>query len=153
MGKAIYTLNSGACALAPATAKTIMLVIAPAQFGIDWISYDIALDGVTAANTPVLIELVASTAATAGTPGSSTAPAQTAGRSIVVGFTGGENYSAEPTVLSVLESFTLSPNAGLVERDFQLGKGYDQDVSKCLGIRCTAPQAVNARGNMTVERC
>lgn len=153
MPKAGYTITSGACALSAATAKTCALVIAPASFGIDWRSYEIAFDGVTAANVPVLVELVSSTAATAGTPGSSPTPLQGYGRTITPGFTAGVNYSAEPTVLSVLDAYTISPNAGLVIRDWPLNEGFDAAVSTCLGVRLTAPATVNARVTMKFERC
>jgi hypothetical protein len=153
MPKAGYTAVSGSVALAAATAKTVLNTIAPAQFGIDWRSYNISFDGVTAANVPVLVELCSSTQATAGTTGSTPTVNQGYGRAITAGFTAGAGYSAEPTVLTVLDAFTLSPNGGLIVRDFPPNEGYDQDVSKGLCIRLTAPQVVNGRITMKFERC
>lgn len=154
MAKAGYTVGTAStgCSIS-ATAKTCLMVIAPSQFGIDLVSFDVAFDGVTASNPSAFVELVSSTQATAGTPGTSPTPLQAYGRAITVGFTAAQNYSAEPTVLTTLEEFRLSPNAGLVIRDFPAGKSYDQDVSKGLGIRITASAAVNAWCNMTFERC
>lgn len=153
MPKAGYTATSGSVALSAATAKTCLMIIAPAQFGIDLRSVEIAFDGVTAANTPVLVELVSSTQAAAGTVGSTPTVGQGYGRAITAGFTAGAGYSAEPTVLTTLDAFSLSPNGGLVIRDWPLGEGFDQDVSKGLGIRLTAAQTVNARVTMKFERC
>lgn len=153
MPKAGYTAQSGSVALAAATAKTCLMIIAPSTFGIDLRSLEIGFDGVTAANTPVLVEIVSSTQAGAGTPGSSPTAVQGYGRAITVGFTAGAAYSAEPTVLTTLDAFTLSPNGGLIIRDWPLGEGFDQDVSKGLGVRLTAAQVVNARVNMKFERC
>jgi hypothetical protein len=153
MPKAGYTAQSGSVALSAATAKTVLMIIAPATFGIDLRSIDLAFDGVTAANTPVLVELVSSTQAGAGTTGSTPTVTQGYGRAITAGFTAGAGYSVEPTVLTVLDAWTLSPNGGLVIRDWPLGEGYDQDVSKGLGLRLTAPQTVNARCTMKFERC
>jgi hypothetical protein len=153
MPKAGYTATSGSVALSAATAKTCLLIIAPATFGIDLRSVEISFDGVTATNTPVLAEIVSSTAATAGTTGSTPTVNQGYGRAITAGFTAGAGYSAEPTVLTAIDAFTLSPNGGLVIRDWPLGEGFDQDVSKALGVRLTAPQTVNARVTMKFERC
>lgn len=153
MPKAGYTATSGAVALAAATAKTVLNVIAPATFGIDLRSVAIAFDGVTASNVPVLVELCSSTQAGAGTTGSTPTILQGYGRAITAGFTAGAGYSAEPTVLTVLDAWTLSPNGGLVIRDWPLGEGFDQDVSKGLAVRLTAPAIVNSRVTMKFERC
>lgn len=153
MPKAGYTIiTGGEVALSAATAKTVLMVIAPSQFGIDLRSVALAFDGVTASNEPVAVELVSSTQATAGT-NTSVTPAQVYGRAITAGFTAAKNYSAEPTVLTVIDEWSVSPNGGLVIRDWPLGEGFDQDVSKGLGIRLTAPQTANVRATMKFERC
>lgn len=153
MPKAGYTVTTGGeVALVAATAKSILSVIAPSQFGIDLRSIEVAFDGVTASNEPVLIEICSSTQAGAGTNTSAT-PLQAYGRAIAVGFTAAKNYSAEPTVLTVLDELSLSPNGGLIVRDWPLGEGFDQDVSKALVLRCTAPQIVSVRATMKFERC
>ena len=153
MPKAGYTASTeGAVALAAATAKTILAVIAPAQFGIDLRSLELSFDGVTASNTPVLVEICSSTQATAGTNTAATVD-QVYGRAITAGFTAAKNYTAEPTVLTAVDEFTLSPNGGLIIRDWPLGEGFDQDVSKAFALRLTAAQVVNARATMKFERC
>lgn len=153
MPKAGYTATSGSVALAAATAKTVLNIIAPATFGIDLRYYTISFDGVTASNVPVLCELCSSTQATAGTTGSTPTVNQHHGRAITAGFTAGAGYSAEPTVLTVLDAYTLSPNGGVVLRDYPPNEGPDQDVSKGLAIRLTAPAIVNGRITMKFERC
>jgi hypothetical protein len=56
MAKAGYTLSTAAgVGLVAATAKTVLSVIAPAQFGIDLKKIRVGTDGVTATNTPILI--------------------------------------------------------------------------------------------------
>lgn len=153
MPKAGYTASTGGqVALVAATAKSILAVIAPAQFGIDLRSVEIGFDGVTASNAPVLVEICSSTQAAAGTSTGGTVN-QVYGRAITAGFTSQKNYSAEPTVLTTIDEFSLSPNAGLIIRDWPLGEGFDQDVSKAFIIRCTAPAGVNARATMKFERC
>jgi hypothetical protein len=153
MPKAGYMATSGSVALSAATAKTVLNIIAPGQFGIDLRSVEIAFDGVTAANVPVLCEICSSTQGAAGTTGSTPTVVQVYGRAIAAGFTAGAAYSAEPTTLTTLDAFTLSPNGGLVIRDWPPNEGFDQDVSKALAVRLTAPATVNARVTMKFERC
>lgn len=153
MPKAGYTAGTGGqVALAAATAKSVLSVIAAATFGIDLRSIEIGFDGVTASNAPVLVEICSSTQAGAGTS-SAVTPVQVYGRSIAVGFTAAKNYTVEPTVLTTIDEYSLSPNGGLVIRDWPLGEGFDQDVSKALILRLTAPAIVNVRCTMKFERC
>ena len=151
-----YSVQTGAAvALSAATAKTVLAVIAPAQFGVDLRRYEIAFDGVTASAVPVLVEICYSTFASNSTPGTNNTTAtvnQTAGRSITNGFTGFYASTAEPTVLTVLDSFTMTPNGGTVIRDYN-GITPDSAVSNGFVIRCTAPAAVNVRATIFFGRC
>jgi hypothetical protein len=57
--KAGYSAQVGASvALVAATAKTVLSVIAPAQFGVDLRQIHIGFDGAVSTATPVLVELV-----------------------------------------------------------------------------------------------
>lgn len=151
MAKAGYTAEVGAAvALVAATAKTVLSVIAPAQFGVDLIKYRIGFDGVTASAIPVVVELVTWTTDGTGTSGT---VVQVYGRSITAGFTTKYNYSAEPTTATLVDRFTLTPNGGTVLYDFPLGTSPDTAVSNLIGIRCTAPAAVNVNATMWFERC
>jgi hypothetical protein len=151
MAKAGYTAEVGAAvALAAATAKTVLSVIAPAQFGVDLIKYRISFDGVTASAVPVLVELVTWTTDGTGTSGTIV---QVYGRSITAGFTTKYNYSVEPTTPTLVERYSITPNGGTVLYDFPLGTSPDTAVSNLIGIRCTAPAAVNVNATMWVERC
>lgn len=157
MAKAGYTLATGAAvALSAATAKTVLCVIAPAQFGIDLKKVKVGFDGVTASAVPVLCELMTSTLATNSTPGTNNTTGtvnQIYGRSITAGFTSAYNYTAEPTVLSLIDSAPLlDPNKGLVMYDMGFGTTPDSAVSQGICIRCTAPAAVNVRAVMVFER-
>lgn len=153
MAKAGYMTATGAAvALTAATAKTVLNVIAPAQFGIDLKKFRVAFDGVTASAVPVLVEVCISTQATAGTSTAGTVT-QIYGRSITAGFTAAYNYTAEPTALTVIETLPLlDPNKGLVMYDWPLGDSPDTAVSNGFCIRCTAPAAVNVRASMQFER-
>jgi hypothetical protein len=156
MSKTRYSIQTGAAvALSAATAKTVLAVIAPAQFGVDLVSYEVAFDGVTASAVPVLVEICSSTFATNSTPGTNNSTGtvnQTAGRSVTPGFTGFYASTSEPTVLTPIDSFTMTPNGGTVIRDYN-GNTPDSAVSAGFVIRCTAPAAVNVRATMFFERC
>lgn len=157
MAKAGYSLQTGAAvALSAATPKTVLCVIAPAQFGIDLKTIEIGFDGVSASAVPVLCEVMTSTLATNSTPGTGNTTGtvrQVYGRAITAGFTGFYGSTSEPTVLTAIDSFTLTPNGGLVIRDWALGQTFDTDVSTGVVLRCTAPAAVNVRATMVFERC
>lgn len=157
MSKAGYSLSTGAAvALSAATAKTVLCVICPAQFGIDLLKYEISFDGVTASAVPVLCELMTSTLATNSTPGTNNTTGsvvQTYGRSITAGFTGFYNSTSEPTVLTAFDRFTITPNGGTIIRDFPAGTTPDSAVSAGILLRCTAPAAVNVNATFYFERC
>lgn len=154
MAKAGYSLaTAAAVALVAATAKTVLNAIAPAQFGVDLKKIRFGTDGVTASALPILCELCYSTQATAGTSGTAVTVNQIYGRTITPGFTGGSNYSAEPTVLTVLDSWLVDPNKSTILYDWPLGDTFDTAVSNGLLLRCTAPAAVNVRTTFYFERC
>jgi hypothetical protein len=151
MSKAGYSAATGAAvALAAATAKSVLSVIAPAQFGVDLTKIRVGFDGVTASAVPVLVELVSYTTDGTGTAGTVN---QVYGRSIAAGFTTKYNYSAEPTTGTVLDRWTLTPNGGLVVYDWPLGTSPDTAVSNLIALRLTAPAVVNANATMWFERC
>lgn len=151
MSKAGYTAEVGAAvALVAATAKTVLSVIAPAQFGVDLTKIRVGFDGVTASAIPVVVELVSYTTDGTGTAGTVN---QAYGRSITPGFTTKYNYSVEPTSPTPIDRWTLTPNGGLVIYDFPLGSTPDTAVSNLFGLRCTAPAAVNINATMWFERC
>lgn len=149
--KAGYTAEVGAAvALAPATAKTVLSAIAPAQFGVDLVGYRVSFDGVTAANTPVVIEVVSFTTDGTGTSGT---VVQAYGRSITAGFTTKYNYSAEPTTVTLIDRFTITPNGGAIVYDYPRDRTPDCAVSNLIALRLTAAQAVNVNATLIFERC
>lgn len=157
MGKAGYAVVTGAAvALSAATAKTVLFVAAPSQFGVDLTKLRVGFDGVSASGVPVLAELCYNTQATNSTAGTNNTTAtvnQVYGRSITAGFTAGYNCTSEPTVLTVLDSWLLTPNGGLVVYDLPLATSPDSSVSNGFALRLNAPAAVNARASMWFERC
>lgn len=158
MAKAGYAVRtSSAVALAAATAKTVLMVQSPATFGVDLKKFKLSFDGITASAVPVLVELVTSTNATNSTPGTNNTNEnsninQIYGRAIVAGFTAFSASTTEPTVLTVVDTFLITPTGGTVFYDYPLGDTPDTAVSAGIGLRVTAPAVVNCRASMTFER-
>lgn len=152
-----YAFNSGssAVALSAATAKTVMNLIAGANQQAIITEFSISFDGVTASAVPVLVELCQSTQAGAGTPGSTPTPTVIRGLGTASATTG-VAYSAEPTALTVIKQWLVTPNGGLLVIQSPLGRETITNLSgsatvKAIAIRCNAPAAVNVRGYMEFE--
>jgi hypothetical protein len=152
-----YGANTeAAIALTAATARTILGVKGNAAFGVDWTGYEIGFDGADATKVPVLVELCYATWAT-NSPGtqSVTSTIKTLyGRAVASGMTAAHAWVAanEPTVLTPFHEFTLTPNGGLILREFPRDRTPDSAFAEGFAIRCTAPFAVNVRGGMFFER-
>lgn len=146
-----YTVETtGDIALTAATAKTILSVINAANSLIRLVEIGVSFDGVSGTAEPVTVELCSSTQATAGTSTSQT-PVQCRGPTRTVQATGARNYTAEPTVLTVLKRWLVHPQTGMVIQ-FPLGREPEQTVTAdALCIRCTAPATVNAAGYIEFE--
>jgi len=150
MAKAGYTASTeGAISLSAATAKTVLSVIAPAQFGVDLQAIKVAFDGVTSSAVPALVELMRYTSDGTGTSGTVD---QIYGPTITAGFTTKHGYSAEPTGATSVDEWLLTPDGGVLFERYPPGQTPDTAVSVLFGIRINAPAAVNARATMWFER-
>jgi len=161
MAKAGYSVSTSVdVALVATTAKTVLAILAPAQFGVDLRGVEVAFDGVTTTDKPVLVEIGLCTFATNNTPGTNNTNetaniTQIYGRSVVTGFTAFSNTTAafEPTVITPVKILRLTPNGGTYDYDWPLGETYDSAVSNGFVLRCTAPtSAVNVRASFRFER-
>ena len=152
MAKAGYlTSTEGAVSLSLGVTKTVLAVTAPAQFGIDARGFRLAFNGI-AEKEPVITELVRFDGTTAGTSTATTVD-QAYGPSIVAGFTGAKNYTAEPTVGTPLDEWLLTPNSGSAWIDFPFAEGIDTAISQTLGLRLNAPEEdVDCRATLRFER-
>lgn len=146
-----YTVETTAdVALSAATAKTILSVINAANSLIRICELSVSFDGTSGTAEPVTVELCSSTQATAGTSTSQT-PVQCRGPTRTVQATGARNYTAEPTVLTVLKRWLVHPQTGLVIQ-FPLGREPEQvTTADAMCIRCTAPATVNAQAYIEFE--
>lgn len=147
-----YTVETnGDIALVGATAKSIMSVINAANSVHRLVELSVSFDGVVATDEPVTVELCESTQATAGTSDAHTT-VQTGGPGRTAQSTARRNYTAEPTVLTVIKRWLVRPDGGLLLIQFPLGREPEQTVTLDASIlRLTAPQAVNVQGYVEFE--
>jgi hypothetical protein len=145
---AIYSVVSGTFA-ATAGAKTVLNVIAGANQPVSIVEWGISFDGTTATATPAVVDLCQSTQGATGTVGSSPTPVQVGGRPITTQVTAGAAYSAEPTTLTVIETFYVSQFMSTFVKQYPLGFEPDTDLSggtvKALAIRVNVSANVNCR--------
>jgi hypothetical protein len=153
VSKTGYTVVTATNVALGGVAKSILGVQANAAFGIDLRKIEIAFDGSTTA-TPILVELCAATFATnpPGTNSTSATAVQAYGRVIASGVTAAYNWTSEPTVLTVLKSYLLTPNGGLLIEEFAPDHGYDSPLSQGFVLRCTGTATPNVRATMEFER-
>src|SRR6185312_6734423 len=146
--------TEGAIALVATTPKTVNGVKAHANSGCQLKGFFVGFDGVTAGKVPVLVEICYCTWATnsPGTNSTSSTPVQSYGRVLTVGFTAGNNWTTEPTTLTAIKEIILTPNGGDIFFQYPLGQEPDCALGEGFAIRCTAPDAVNVRAILDVER-
>lgn len=155
MSAPIYNaFTSADVALAAATAKYVLGVKAHANSGLLLKSLAVEFQGIVATGEPVLVELYYCTWATnsPGTSSTSETPSQGSGRVLTAGFTAGRNWTADPTVVTLLEPHFVHPQAGVIYQ-VPLGDEYDCALAEGFVLRCTAAAAVDVRSLMRVSRC
>jgi len=155
LAKCGYSITTGGTvALSAGVAKSILGVRSGATFGLEWIKGGVYFDGVTTTAVPVLVEFCVATFATnaPGTSSTSVTPIQSYGRVIASGMTAAKTWTAEPTVLSVLQERLIDPAKGVWEWEYMPGRANDCDINQGFVIRCNAPAAVNVRAGIDVER-
>jgi len=158
-----WTVSTGtsATALAAGTGKTLIYINAGSTDQPILVEFGISFDGITSSAVPVLVELCFGTKASNSTPGtgSTTAtflqvrgwPAQTPASA------GAVNCSSEPTVLTPVKQWLVTPNAGLLVIQAPLGRETTGVASGTAlsgnqyALRATAPAIVNARAYIEIE--
>lgn len=145
-----YSGVTPAVALTAATAKTCAAIVGAAGESVTLVEIAVSFDGVTASAIPATVELMDYTAAATGTRTTGTA-VQTRGQRITAGTAFFHTYTVEPTVLTALYKWYISPNGGLFHLQFPLGREPDVVIAKGLAIRITAPATVNTLVTMVWE--
>ena len=142
-----YVVTTGSTALTAATAKTMIEASSSANQPPEWITAEISFNGTVPTNTPVTIDFCTYAATGTGTAYTAKRFGQAVGTAAT---TFKINDTVEPTTPTVLYSWLINPTSG-IWYPLPLGRELFQAVSTVQGIRLTAPQAVNAIVNLTVE--
>lgn len=135
--------------------RTVLMLVGSASISAILKEVGISFDGISAANTPVLVELMKSSQATNGTNGAAATitqwrgPGNTAGQGLAPLLTAFAGYVAEPTVLTRLAQWFVSPTGGLV---LPLPLGDEPELPPLaafgLALRVTPPQSVDVQAYM-----
>jgi hypothetical protein len=147
----IYTGTQSAIALSAATTRTCAAIVAAASDEVQLIEMAVSFDGVTASAVPVLVELCDYDVTSTGTRTTGT-PFQIRGQRSAVSTAYFHSYTgAEPTVLTPVYKWYVTPNGGLLHLQWPLGREPSTVIAKGLALRCTAPATVNVSVAMIWE--
>lgn len=137
----IATYNSG-------SPKTVLQVKAPANCRVKILGWGISFDGRDVAAEPVVVDLVRQT--TAGAMSSLYVYQQQPYTDTAISSTAQHTAGSEPTLADVLDSVEVHPQSG-----YEIRYPYGQEPVIAgdgrVGIRVTAPAAVNCRVKMICE--
>jgi hypothetical protein len=140
--------TEGEVALAAATAKTVLQIVAGANHRVHLDLLKVTLKGIVPTDAPVLVEILRQT--TAGTMTAITPKKVNDADNEALVVTGAKNATAEPTSGDVIDEFLIHPQGGYAEV-----KPFNKPVPIIgggrIGIRITAPQANTARVSVEGE--
>lgn len=138
----------GEVALAAATEKAVVQIIAPTNQRLKVKGWGVFFDGISGTEAPVVVKLVRTS--TAGTFTSLTPVKLDPGVGETIQSTAGHTATAEPTSGDVLAMVEVHPQGGYEviypERDEIVVAGAGR-----LAVKCTAPAVVNVAGYITYE--
>jgi len=134
-------------ALAAATTKTVLQVVAPANHRVKVLGWGVFFDGVNTAGEPVQVRVLRQS--TAGTM-SSVTPLQVQPVAETILTTAQYGASAEPTAGDIIDVIECHPQQGY-EVKFPMGQEIIIPGGGRLGIDCTAPAIVNVRVKLFFE--
>lgn len=143
----VAVTSEGEIAAAVGAAKTILQVVAPANHIVAVKGVSVSFDGTSASAEPVQVDLLRQT--TAGTMSSAT-PVEETTTGTTVQTTAQKNATVEPTAGNVLRRWEVHPQSGLIEK-FTIEDELLIAGGGRLGLRVTAPAAVNVLAQISVE--
>lgn len=135
-----FNANTAEVALVAATAKTVLHLLAATNQAVKVLGFSVFFDGVSGIAEPVVVELIRQS--TAGTMSSLTPEKIDSARAETIQTTCTHSASAEPATTTALRRVEVHPQSGY-EVLFPFGQEIIVPGAGRLGIRCTAPAAVN----------
>lgn len=138
-------------ALTAATAKTVGSVAAAANQPVKILELKASHDGATSTNAPDVTDFGRCTFATAGTKTATTPSKKDPGRAETVQTTGGTNYTAEPTVITALDSVNLAQYNGIYHYIVPFAAPLLVVGGQGFVVRQNSPNNVNSTGKIEFE--
>lgn len=135
-------------ALTAETAETVLQLAAPSNHRVKVLRWAVFFDGTSGSAAPVEVILVRQT--TAGTMTALTPKKLDDSLSETLQTSAQHTATAEPTATDVVDMIEVHPQSGF-EIIFPLGQEVIIGGGDRLGIKCTAPAAVNVRAKMVFE--
>lgn len=135
-------------ALAAATAETILQIVAPTNHRVKVLGWGVFFDGTSVTAEPVQVELVRQS--TVGTSSANTPVQLDDSLAETLQTTARDSFTAEPTTGDIVDVVEVHPQQGY-EKIYPLGQEVICGGGDRIGIRCTAPATVNARGKIIFE--
>lgn len=139
--------QTGEVALAAATAKTVLQIVAPANHKLKVLRWGVYFDGINSSAEPVEVRLLRQT--TAGTMSALT-PTKLGTDAETLQTGAQHSATAEPTAGDVLDMCEVHPQAGY-EVILPMGQEIKIPGGGRLGIECKAPASVNVRAKIVIE--
>lgn len=141
---AIYSVTSeGEEALAAATAETLVQLRGVATAKARIVAWSISFDGISAADQPVVVDLLFQTTDGTATGATEVALNPDEPAALLSGF---HSFSAEPTAGSIIESYEVHPQGGMILREYPPGREpmLTNATTSRIAVRATSPAVVNA---------
>lgn len=135
-------------ALAAATAKTVVQIVAPSNHRVKILGWGVFFDGIAGTAAPV--EVTLSRQSTAGTMSSLTPAKRDDSLAETLQVTAQHTATAEPTTGDTVDSIEVHPQSGF-EIVYPLGQEVICGGGDRIGIVCTAPAIVNVRAKIIFE--
>lgn len=134
-------------ALAAATAKTVVQLVAPSNHRVKVVGWGVFFDGTSGSAEPVQVRLLRQSSA--GTMTALT-PVQVRPVAETIQSTAQHTATSEPTAGDVIDCAEVHPQGGY-EVKYPLGQEPVLAGAGKVGIECTAPAVVNVRAKILFE--
>lgn len=143
-----WACTTAEIALAAATAKTVLQVVAPTNQRLLVTRVGLFFDGISTTAEPVQVRILRQT--TAGTSSVNTPVKRNFGDNETLQTTARDNFTVEPTNSDVYDVYEIHPQQGM-DAFLPLTDPFPVIGGDRLGIECTAPATVNVRAKMWGE--
>jgi hypothetical protein len=143
-----FTMDTGEVSLSAATTKTAIEVAAAANHRCHIHEMRIMFKGVSVSNEPVTVEEIRIGTSGTGSAGTAVKRMPDDSETLQTGFE--YNHSAEPTGITVLSTWYIHPQSGIVQ-PLPINRPIPIPGGDLWGIRCTADDAVTVGVHIEAE--